>query len=126
MKETRYIAYFVTEEDLFMPKEAFLSYEEAARELEAFLAEVSGDYGVEYKEQGKFLSDKVNNLLSIKEAYESGQSVEVPTPKPKPSAPRPKNISPASNDEPKGRKYIRSFKDENGNPVTIEGRIYDR
>lgn len=51
MKETRYIAYFVTEEDLFMPKEAFLSYEEAARELEAFLAEVSGDYGVEYKEE---------------------------------------------------------------------------
>ena len=51
MKEKRYIAYVAAEEDLLMPKEAFLSFEEASRELEAFLVEVSGDYGVEYKEE---------------------------------------------------------------------------
>ena len=51
MKETRYIPYVAAEEHILMSEEAFLSWEEACRGLEALLQEDSDHYGVEYKEE---------------------------------------------------------------------------
>ena len=65
----RYIAYVAAEEDVLMPEEAFLTFEEAVRGVEALLVEVADHYGVEYKEQDSEEREDFEETMFLRGVY---------------------------------------------------------